>query len=160
MLRIKLVKTGKKNSPTWRVVVVEKTKTGKGRVSDYIGNYNPHTKPKRFLLDIEKYEKWIKNGAQPTDTIVRLKGNFLDKNKEYQKVVKAKVYKKKKTEEVKKGVKKEIKEEIKNEEPVKGTVEANGGSPEEKIVEEKSEKEIKEEVKEEKEAKKASPSQT
>jgi small subunit ribosomal protein S16 len=102
MVRIKLVKIGKKNTPTWRVVVVEKAKTGKGRVCDYIGNYNPHTKPKQFKLDMEKYDKWIKNGAQPTDPIIRLKGNFIDKNKEYLKEVKGKIYKKKKPEEVKK----------------------------------------------------------
>jgi len=111
MLRIKLVKIGKKNTPTWKVVVVEKTRTGKGRVSDYIGSYNPHTKPKQFKLDIEKYDQWVKNGAQPTDSVIRLKGNFIDKTKEYQKEVRAKVYKKKKPEEVKKEVKKEIGEE-------------------------------------------------
>ena len=88
MLRIKLVKTGKKDLPTWRVVVVEKTKTGKGLVTDYIGNYNPHKKPKEFRLDIEKYTKWVKNGAQPTDTVKRLKGNFIDKNKDYHEEVK------------------------------------------------------------------------
>lgn len=132
MLRIKLVKIGKKNRPTWKVVVVEKTKTGKGRVSDYIGSYNPHSKPKVFKLDVGKYDQWVKNGAQPTDTVRRLKGNFIDKNKEYQKEVRAKVYKKKKLEEVKKeapkkaekaeetkeGEKVELVEEIKKEEPV------------------------------------------
>ena len=101
MLRIKLVKTGKKDRPTWRVVVVEKARTGKGAVTDYIGNYNPHAHPKEFKLDVEKYEKWIGNGAQPTDTVRRLKGKMIDKNKDYQKDVETKVYKKKKPEEVK-----------------------------------------------------------
>ena len=112
MLRIKLVKIGKKNRPTWRVVVVEKTKTGKGRVTDYIGSYNPHSKPKDFKIDIEKYDNWIKNGAQPTDSVLRLKGNFIDKTKDYQKEVKAKVYKSKKPEEVKKEAVKAEKEKV------------------------------------------------
>uniref|UniRef100_A0A7C4M060 Small ribosomal subunit protein bS16 n=1 Tax=candidate division CPR3 bacterium TaxID=2268181 RepID=A0A7C4M060_UNCC3 len=99
MLRIKLTRYGKKDRPTWRVVVVEKTKTGKGRVSDYIGNYDPHQKSKVFNLDLEKYEKWVKNGAQPTDSILRLKGRFIDKNKDYQKIVATKIYKSKKPEE-------------------------------------------------------------
>ena len=155
-----MVKTGKKNAPTWRVVVVEKTRTGKGNVSDYIGNYNPHTKPKRFLLDLEKYEKWIKNGAQPTDSVKRLKGNFIDKNKEYQKEVRAKVYKKKKVEEPKKEIKKEIKEEIKEgnleeevkeEKPEKEIVETQGLASEEKeadVIKEKTEEVVEENVEE------------
>ncbi|MDD5731717.1 MAG: 30S ribosomal protein S16 [Patescibacteria group bacterium] len=137
MLRIKLVKTGKKNAPTWRVVVVEKTKTGKGDVSDYIGNYNPHTKPKQFKLDLEKYEKWVKSGAQPTDSVKRLKGNFIDKNKEYQKEVMAKVYKKKKPEETKK---QENNKAIKQEEGAGEIVEeVKAEAPTEEVVEEKAE---------------------
>src|SRR3989339_1055038 len=95
MLRIKLVKTGKRNRPTWRVIVVEKTKTGKGRVTEYIGNYNPHLNPKEFKLDTERFSYWVKVGAQPTDAVLRLKGRFIDKDKKYKEIVKAKVYKKK-----------------------------------------------------------------
>lgn len=101
MLRIKLVRKGKKDRPTWRVVVVEKTKTGRGSVSDYIGSYDPNVKPKNFVLDIERYDHWVKCGAQPTDSILRLKGTFIDKTKEYQKVTGVKVYKSKKAEEEK-----------------------------------------------------------
>ncbi|MBI2448491.1 30S ribosomal protein S16 [Candidatus Microgenomates bacterium] len=96
MLRIKLVRYGKKNAPAWRIVVVEKTKTGKGNVADYIGHYNPLSSPKLMVLDAEKYEKWIKFGAQPTDSVLRLKGKLVDKTKDYQKKVKTKVYKSKK----------------------------------------------------------------
>ncbi|HRY60095.1 MAG TPA: 30S ribosomal protein S16 [Patescibacteria group bacterium] len=152
MLRIKLVKTGKKDRPTWRVVVVEKTRTGKGAVTDYIGNYNPHLHPKEFKLDIEKYDKWVGSGAQPTDTVKRLKGKMIDKTKDYQKEVEIKVYKSKKPEEAKKEAPKpaEKKEETKEEigeikgEPVvedenvqTENVEANGGSSEETVVEDK-----------------------
>lgn len=101
MLRIKLVKIGKKDRPTWRVVVVEKARTGRGAVNDYIGSYNPHLKPKEFKLDLEKYTDWVKKGAQPTDTVKRLKGRFIDKTKEYQKEVGVKLYKSKKPEEEK-----------------------------------------------------------
>lgn len=146
MLRIKLVKIGKKDRPTWKIVVVEKTRTGKGRVSDYIGSYNPHNKPKEFKLDVEKYEQWIKSGAQPTDAVLRLKGNLLDKNKEYQKEVKTKVYKKKKPEEPKKEApkKEEATEEVKEEKietpetPVE-EVKAETPEPEAEKAEEKAE---------------------
>ncbi len=99
MLRIKLVRTGKKDYATWRVVVVEKTKTGRGRVTEYIGNYNPNLNPKEFKLDTERYDYWVGVGAQPTDSIVRLKGKYIDKNKDYQKAVRTKIYKKKAKEE-------------------------------------------------------------
>ena len=108
MLRVKLVRTGKKDYATWRVVVVEKTKTGRGRVAEYIGNYNPNLKPKEFNLNVERYEYWVGVGAQPTDMVLRLKGKFIDKNKDYQKVVPTKIYKKKvkKEEETTEGTKK------------------------------------------------------
>ena len=96
MLRIKLVKTGKKDAPTWRVVVVEHSKTGRGAVTEYIGNYNPHLRPKQFQLNSERYAYWVGTGAQPTDAVLRLKGRFIDKTKEYQEIVKPKVYKSKK----------------------------------------------------------------
>jgi len=156
MLRIKLVKIGKRDRPTWKIVVVEKTKTGKGRVSDYIGSYNPHKKPKEFKLDVEKYEKWVKNGAQPTDAVIRLKGKLMDKNKEYQKEVKAKVYKKKKTEESKKEAPKKEKkgEEIK---PARNASHSDAGGEEiqegnlgKEIESEKLEKETKKEKEAEK----------
>lgn len=140
MLRIKLVKIGKKDLPTWRVVVVEKTKTGKGVVTDYIGNYNPHKKPKEFRLDLEAYAKWVGNGAQPTDTVKRLKGNFIDKNKAYQEEVKAKVYKRKKPQEqeTKKTINQENKEEAQGEKVEAVVEEAPIEEAKEDVVEETS----------------------
>lgn len=92
MLRIRLSRYGKKDRPTWRVVVVESTRTGKGRVADYIGSYNPMVTPKQFQLDGAKYDQWVKNGAQPTDAVVRLKGRMIDKSPEYKTAVKTKIY--------------------------------------------------------------------
>lgn len=155
MLRIKLVKTGKTNRPMWRFVVVEKSKTGKGLVTDFIGNYNPHNKPKVCNIDMEKYAKWIASGAQPTDTVLRLKGKFVDKNKEYQKEVKPKVYKSKKAVEEKKvAPKAEVKEETSNAvvEEKEGFIEGPAEEKGEKKAEEqkeKVEKEIEEKIEEE-----------
>ena len=157
MLRIKLVKAGKKDRPTWKVIVVEKSKTGKGFANDYIGSYNPHANPKDFKLDIEKYDKWVKNGAQPTDSVKRLKGRFIDKTKDYQEEVGTKVYKSKKPEEEKpKGVPSGNPEAPK---PVESAPEAEASEPvaevAEEVKEEVVEKEaVAEEVAEEKEEKK------
>ena len=136
MLRIKLTKTGKKDRPTWRVVVVERTKTGKGSVSDYIGNYNPHLKPKEFKLDLEKFEKWIKFGAQPTDAVLRLKGKFIDKTKDYQKEVKSKIYKKKKEEKPQEEAKPEAPKSEETESKVEEQVEVETKTEETEAVEE------------------------
>jgi len=131
MLRIKLVRAGKKDHPTWRVVVVEKTRTGKGAATDYIGSYNPNVKPKAFKLDIEKYADWLKKGAQPTDSIKRLKGRYIDKSKDYQKEVGTKLYKSKKPEEEKKA---EAPKVEKAEEPI---VEEKAAEPTEQTAEQK-----------------------
>jgi len=135
MLRIKLVKIGKKDRPTWRVVVVEKSKTGKGSVTDYIGSYNPHVKPKDFRVDIEKYDKWVKNGAQPTDTVKRLKGRFIDKTNDYQKEVGVKIYKSKKPEEEKKPEAPSVSAEVSNDKKVEKPAEPVAEEPKEEIVE-------------------------
>ena len=118
MLRIKLVRIGKKDRPTWRIVVVERTKTGKGAVSDYIGNYNPHVNPKQFNLDVEKFNDWVRKGAQATDTVKRLKGRFVDDNKDYQKEVKTKIYQNKNPEAAKEAAPIAPKVEEKNNEEV------------------------------------------
>ncbi|WP_281797951.1 30S ribosomal protein S16, partial [Slackia piriformis] len=43
-----------------------------GRYIEQVGRYNPNTEPSEITLDLEKVEKWIANGAQPTDTVKRL----------------------------------------------------------------------------------------
>ena len=147
MLRIKLVKIGKKDRPTWRVVVVEKTKTGRGRVTEYIGNYNPHLKPREFKIDQERYDHWVGVGAQPTDSVLRLKGKHIDKSKDYQKIVKTKVYKKK----TKKGEEAKPKpDQAKTEQPVIDKAEqGQEAESEQTAVEEPKVEEAKEETQEE-----------
>jgi len=143
MLRIKLVRRGKKDRPTWRVVVVERKKTGKGKVAEYIGNYNPHIMPKEFKLNLERFEHWIKVGAQPTDAVLRLKGKYIDKNKEYQKLVKPKIYKKKVKKEEEAGEKKAELKEIgeKDKEEKEGAKAVAEGESKEEAKEKKEPKE-------------------
>ena len=43
-----------------------------GKIIEQIGTYDPMTKPSTIVLDKEKLEQWIKNGAQPTDTVKAL----------------------------------------------------------------------------------------
>jgi len=63
---------GAKKSPFYRVVVADSRFPRDGRFIEEIGTYNPLTEPSSINIDIEKAQKWIKNGAQPTDTVKKL----------------------------------------------------------------------------------------
>lgn len=71
MLAIRMQRTGRKGYPTYRVVVQEAHRQPtSGKVVANIGSYNPHTK--EVTLDKEKAEFYLKNGAQPSDRVVKL----------------------------------------------------------------------------------------
>jgi len=68
MLKIRLQRIGKKNAPSFRVVVVEHTRGPKaGNYIERVGTYNPRTKEKSFNADRIKY--WLSVGAQASDTV-------------------------------------------------------------------------------------------
>ena len=68
-VKIRLKRTGKIREAHYRVVVVDSRKKRDGRVIEEIGYYNPLTEPVEIKVDNEKAQQWIKNGAQPTDTV-------------------------------------------------------------------------------------------
>ncbi|MFH1346739.1 MAG: 30S ribosomal protein S16 [Spirochaetota bacterium] len=70
MLAIKLKKIGKKNQPSFRLVVSEKRSKVTGRYVEDLGWLNP--KSKEFKVNAERANYWIKSGAQPTDTVHNL----------------------------------------------------------------------------------------
>jgi small subunit ribosomal protein S16 len=72
MLAIRLARFGAKKKPTYRVVVIEKDRARNSRSIEVVGHYNPVSKPAQVHLDRERIEHWIKNGAQPSDTVSRL----------------------------------------------------------------------------------------
>jgi small subunit ribosomal protein S16 len=72
MLKIKLSKTGKRNQPSYRIVVAEAKSKRDGKAKDYLGFYNPTRTPSLFKIDKKKYKKWVDQGAQPTDTVKSL----------------------------------------------------------------------------------------
>lgn len=75
MLRIRLQRTGNKNNPTYRLVVTEKSNAAKGKSMEFLGHYLPTRDPAVFEFNAERVDHWIKNGAQPTDTVARLLSN-------------------------------------------------------------------------------------
>ena len=71
-VKIRLRRMGAKKAPFYRVVVADSRYPRNGRFIDEIGYYNPLTDPVEIKIDAEKVEKWMKNGAQPTDTVKAL----------------------------------------------------------------------------------------
>lgn len=72
MIVIRLSRIGKKAQPSFRLVVQEKITSPKRKALDIVGFYHPAMQPKVVKLDKEKIEKWIKNGAIPSDTVASL----------------------------------------------------------------------------------------
>jgi len=71
-VKIRLRRMGAKKAPYYRVVVADSRYPRDGRFIEQVGTYNPMTKPAAVEFDAEKIATWIKNGAQPTDTVKRL----------------------------------------------------------------------------------------
>lgn len=72
MLAIKLMRTGAKKQPSYRVIVKEKQSKRDGAYLENLGTYNPTRDPAEIKLNLERVHYWIEKGAQPTDTVNRL----------------------------------------------------------------------------------------
>ena len=72
MVKIRLRRDGAKKAPYYKVVVADSRFPRDGRFIEEIGVYDPMKEPATIKIDIEKYETWIKNGAQPTDRVKKL----------------------------------------------------------------------------------------
>ncbi len=69
MLKIRLRRMGAKKAPFYRIVVADSRSPRDGAFVEELGYYNPTTDPVELKVDNEKAAQWIKNGAQPTDTV-------------------------------------------------------------------------------------------
>ena len=72
MLAIKLMRTGAKKSPSYRVVVKEKQSKRDGAYLENLGTYNPTREPAEIKLDMDRVRYWMEKGAQPTETVGQL----------------------------------------------------------------------------------------
>ena len=75
MDKIRLRRMGAKKAPFYRIVVADSRSPRDGRCIEEIGTYNPLNQPATVTVDVEKAQNWIKNGAQPTDTVRTLLKN-------------------------------------------------------------------------------------
>ena len=72
MVKIRLQRAGKKKAPFYHIVIADSKSPRDGKIIEQIGTYDPMSDPSVLNLDNEKVEKWIKNGAKPTETVKRL----------------------------------------------------------------------------------------
>lgn len=69
MVKIRLRRMGAKKAPFYRIVVADSRYPRDGRFIEELGTYNPMTAEAAVKIDAERAQAWIKNGAQPTDTV-------------------------------------------------------------------------------------------
>lgn len=69
MVKIRLRRMGAKKNPFYRIVVADSKSPRDGRCIEEIGTYDPLASPSIINVDSERAQYWIKNGAQPTDTV-------------------------------------------------------------------------------------------
>ena len=72
MVKIRLQRVGAKKAPFYHIVVADSRASRDGKIIEQIGTYDPMKNPAVIVLDNEKVATWIKNGAQPTDTVKAL----------------------------------------------------------------------------------------
>ena len=69
MVKIRLTRMGAKKAPFYRIVAIDSRKARDGEYIEQIGYYNPVAQPKVVVIDNEIAQKWLANGAQPTETV-------------------------------------------------------------------------------------------
>ena len=68
-VKIRLTRMGKKKNPFYRIVVADERTRRDGAPIEEIGYYDPMTNPATVKIDADKANKWLANGAQPTETV-------------------------------------------------------------------------------------------
>lgn len=69
MVKIRLMRTGMKGAPSYRVVVADARSPRDGRIIENIGWYNPRTEPSTIQIDADRARHWLQVGAQPSQSV-------------------------------------------------------------------------------------------
>ncbi len=69
MVALRLTRQGTKDRPYYKIVAIDSRKRRDGRYIEQIGTYNPMVEGENYTLDLEKTDKWLGFGAQPTPTV-------------------------------------------------------------------------------------------
>ncbi len=71
-VKLRLVRMGKKKQPTYRIVAADARSPRDGRFIEVLGSYQPRLEPSSIKIDGDKALNWLRNGAQPTETVEKL----------------------------------------------------------------------------------------
>ncbi len=132
-VKLRLQRLGKKKQPFYRIVAADSRSPRDGKFIEVVGTYNPRLNPPEVVIKDDKAIKWLKNGAQPTDTVrsllrregILLKYHLMRKKVEPEKIEEAlQEFRAKQQEKLKK-----LKEEPKRKKK-KGASEAKGAASE------------------------------
>lgn len=72
MVKIRLTRIGRKNAPAFRIVAKTERSKRDGKSLEILGHYNPSQNPTKFEYNKERYNHWISQGAQASDTVKKL----------------------------------------------------------------------------------------
>ena len=72
MVKIRLMRVGKKKQPSYRVVVADSRSPRDGRIIEAIGNYQPRLEPSGVTIDNDRAVYWLEQGAQPSEQVKKL----------------------------------------------------------------------------------------
>lgn len=72
MVKIRLMRVGKKKQPSFRVVVADQRSPRDGRIIEAIGHYGPRQDPSEIVIDSDRAVFWLERGAQPSNTVRKL----------------------------------------------------------------------------------------
>ena len=72
-VKMRLKRMGQKKAPFYRVVVADSRSPRDGRFIEEVGYYDPNQNPSVVKIDEEKAKKWLATGAQPTETVAKLR---------------------------------------------------------------------------------------
>jgi small subunit ribosomal protein S16 len=72
VVKLRLMRMGKKKQPTYRVVVADSRSPRDGRFIEIVGHYDPRREPSVISIDNDKAAAWLRKGAQPTETVAKL----------------------------------------------------------------------------------------
>jgi small subunit ribosomal protein S16 len=72
MVKIRLMRVGKKKQPSYRVVVADSRSPRDGRIIEAIGNYQPRLEPSGIAIDNDRAVYWLSKGAQPSEQVKKL----------------------------------------------------------------------------------------
>jgi small subunit ribosomal protein S16 len=72
VVKLRLMRMGKKKQPTYRVVAADARSPRDGRFIEIVGHYDPRRDPSVIVIDNDKAVAWLRKGAQPTERVAKL----------------------------------------------------------------------------------------